>query len=435
MIVDKTKDVEDAPPAYEASTSSSNGGAPFPIYNDRKRPPLAPSSSSVSPPISPSSPSFSSKGKGKAPAASTWWSFGSSQTAREIRTTVLGIVRDLVKMKDGNAVAAQSILESCAEACSSYSLSLPSLLQEKSIESHTPLYWAIINRPPDRSDEGINGTSDLLTVLLSYTAPLSPTILAEVRQACLITDDQLLFQRLRLSPEFATLSGTDEMLLGESMIPDEVAVENMLGDEGAFAVSFRIAHFQKRMRVSGEVGLEFIARGMSQLYPAAIHASYVSPQGRLWRLALCVADRRRSRHRGPTPGGWCIVLSLLENSPPTWIDSRLVIPDVSSNTNAQKSEPASEQAQPPSMFSGIMGERSRKDAINIRIQSKAELCPPPIRPNHNRQTEIVIPLDTVPLALSIQHAGSSYIGADESLSGKLEARLKKPSGDAECIIC
>ncbi|KAJ3894703.1 hypothetical protein GG344DRAFT_73851 [Lentinula edodes] len=414
MIVDKSKEPEDAPPAYAAINSGSSRSTSF---NDNKLPhsPLP-----VSEPISPTPSSFSSKGKGKAPAVSSWWSFGTSQTAREIRTTVLGIVRDLVKVKSGNAVAAQSILESCAEACSGYSLSLSSLLQEKSIESHTPLYWAIINRPPDKSDDAINGTSDLLTTLLSYTAPLSPDILVEVRQACLITDDQLLFQRLRLSPEFASLSGTDEMLLGEVMIPDDVTVENMLGDDGAFAVNFRIPHFQKRMRVSNEVGVEFIARG------------------RLWRLALDVASKRRSRHGGPPPGSWCIVLSLMENSPPTWVDSRLIIQDVSSNVNTPEIDPLSGEpasTSPPSIFSGILGDRSKKAAIIIRMQSKLELCPSANRPHHNRQTEIFVPLDSVPLASSIQHAGSSYIGADESLSGKLEARLKKPQGDAECIIC
>ncbi|KAJ4477237.1 hypothetical protein J3R30DRAFT_3483472 [Lentinula aciculospora] len=413
MIIDKTKEIEEAPPAYEAATTSAGESANF---NDHKISPSLPLTP-VSPPISPSSPSFSTKGKGKAPIVSSWWSFGSSQTAREIRTTVLGIVRDLVKVKSGNAVAAQSILESCAEACSGYSLSLSSLLQEKSIESHTPLYWAIINRPPDKSDEAMNGTSDLLTTLLSYTAPLSSAILTEVRQACLITDDQLLFQRLRLSPEFASLSGTDEMLLGEQMIPDDVTVENLLGDEGAFAINFRIPHFQKRMRVSSEVGVEFIARG------------------RLWRLALCVADRRRSKHGGPSPGAWCIVLSLMENSSPTWIDSRLIIPDVSSNVSAQEMDLISNESfAPPSMFSGILGDRSKK-AITIRIQSKFELCSPQNRPNHNRYTEILVQLDSVPMASSIQHVGSSYIGADESLAGRLEARLKRPQGDAECIIC
>ncbi|GAW01652.1 hypothetical protein LENED_003260 [Lentinula edodes] len=169
------------------------------------------------------------------------------------------------------------------------------------------------------------------------------------------------------------------------------------------------------MRVSNEVGVEFIARG------------------RLWRLALVVASKRRSRHGGPSPGSWCIVLSLMENSSPTWVDSRLIIPDVSSKVKAPEVDLSEEPVftSPPSTFSGILGDRAKKAAIIIRMQSKLELCPSANRPHHNRQTEIVVPLDSVPLASSIQHAGSSYIGADESLSGKLEARLKKPQGDAE----
>ncbi|KIK63062.1 hypothetical protein GYMLUDRAFT_222859 [Collybiopsis luxurians FD-317 M1] len=428
IIKQQDQEPEDAPPAYEVASPSSSS-APPQTFSDTKVPyPSSSSSSLQSPnpsPISPTSPSYSSKGKGKAPASS-WWSFGTSQTTREIRSTVLGIVRDLVKVKNGNSTAAQSILESCAEACSGYSLSFSLLLQEKSIESHTPLYWAIVNRPPEQNNDGSGEINDLLLHLLSYTAPLSPSILTEVRQACLITDDQLLFQRLRLSPEFASLSGTDEMLLGESMIPDDVNVENMEGDQGAFAMDFRIPHFQKRMRVSNEVAVEFIARG------------------RLWRLALCVADKRRSRHNGPTQGSWCIVLSIMENSAPTWLDSQLIIPDASSNKKVEQPvdllqyEPVPTPApSPSSMFAGILGDRSggKKPPITFRIQSQAELCSASERFSRQRQSEIVVPLDGVPLGTSLQHAGSSYIGADESLSGRLEARLTKPQGDAECIIC
>ncbi|KAE9400209.1 hypothetical protein BT96DRAFT_881491 [Gymnopus androsaceus JB14] len=403
MIIDKVP--EDAPPAYEDSQPSGSHliSSAYPFTSSQ-------SQSHISPPISPGSPSFSSKGKGKAPVASSWWSFGTSQTTREIRTTVLGLVRDLVKMKSGNAIAAQSILESCAEACSGNSLSLSSLLQEKSIESHTPLYWAIVNRPSENSDEGLNGTSDLLTTLLSYTAPLSPDVLAEVRQACLIRDDQLLFQRFRLSPEFASLSGTDEMLLGESMIPDDVTVENLVGDEGAFAVNFRMPHFQKRMKVSNEVAVEFIARG------------------RLWHLTLCVVTKRQRRTGHLPPGSWCITLSIRENSPPTWIDSRILFPDASFNGE----DAGSPREESSYMFSGIMGDR-KKPTISLRVQSDSELCSIDQRHNHHRQTQIVVPLDSVHLGSSLQHSGSSYIGADESLSGRLEARLTKPQ--AECIIC
>ncbi|KAF5391680.1 hypothetical protein D9757_002355 [Collybiopsis confluens] len=420
IIKQQDQDPEDAPPAYEvASASSSSSSRPPRTFSDTKVP-LYPSDSTSSlqspnpSPTSPRSPSHSSKGKAGGVLEHP------KPLARYARP-FWDLLRDLVKVKSGNAAAAQSILESCAEACSGYSISLSSLLQEKSIESHTPLYWAIVNRPPEDGTSKEHNAEDLLPILLSYTAPLSPSILTEVRQACLITDDQLLFMRLRLSPEFAPLSGTDEMLLGESMIPDDVNVENMEGDQGAFAVNFRISHFQKRMRVSKEVAVEFIARG------------------RLWRLALCVADWHRSRHHGITLGSWCIVLSVMENSAPTWIDSQLLIPEASSvKGDSLKYELASPPApSPSSMFAGILGERSggKKQPITFRLQSQTELCSSSERFSHHRQVEIVVPLDGVPLGTSLQHAGSSYIGADESLSGRLEAQLTKPQADAECIIC
>lgn len=97
----------------------------------------------------------------------------------------------------------------------------------------------------------------------------------------------------------------------------------------------------------------------------------------------------------------------MENSPPTWVDSRLIIQDVSSDVNTPEIDPLSGEPasiSPPSIFSGILGDRSKKAAIIIRMQSKLELCPSANRPHHNRQTEIFVPLDSVPLASSIQHA-------------------------------
>ncbi|THU96111.1 hypothetical protein K435DRAFT_778705 [Dendrothele bispora CBS 962.96] len=215
-----------------------------------------------------------------------------SQNARQVRTTVLSIIKDLVRGSETTGgggggggggghdyAAARSILESCSGACTAYSLSLSELLQEKSIEKHTPLYWAVVNRPPEdhrqrhgrgqgleqqEQEQGQDeeaGSPDLLTCLLFFAAPLQPSTVSELRLACLLTSDQALFNRLRMSPDFAPLSGTDQMLLGANVIPDDVVVENLDGDDGAFAVDLRITQFQKRMRIAKEIGVEFIARG------------------------------------------------------------------------------------------------------------------------------------------------------------------------------
>ena len=266
MIVDsKTGDhfslqvVADAPPSYDAIESLSRSNT---SYRDEKSP--SPLTSSPSQPSfqSPSSRSTSSaplkvkpSSKGKGPA--TWFNFGASRTTKEVQATVLGLVRDLVKQQYSTS-GASGILDSCSEACDAYDISFSSILQEKSIENHTPIHWAIVKRPsePPNPDD-----HDLVTALLSRSAPLKPSTIADIRLACLLTSDQALFQRLRLSPVFSPVSGTDEMLLGESILPDTIEVEEVEGDEGAFVANFEILAFQKRMRVSNKISLEFIARG------------------------------------------------------------------------------------------------------------------------------------------------------------------------------
>ena len=241
----------DAPPSYNAAESGTASTSYLP---DEKSPIPLTLPSSQSPVKRSSGPSRNST-KSKGPAA--WFSFGVSRTTKEVHTTVLGLVRDLVK-QHYSAPGASGILDSCAEACDAYDLSFSSILQELSIENHTPIHWAIVKRPsePPNPDD-----YDLVTALLSRSAPLQPSTISDIRLACLLTSDQALFQRLRLSPVFSPMSGTDEMLLGASIPPDVIAVEHVEGDAGAFVANFEILAFQKRMRVSNRINLEFIARG------------------------------------------------------------------------------------------------------------------------------------------------------------------------------
>ncbi|KAF5374634.1 hypothetical protein D9615_008916 [Tricholomella constricta] len=412
MIIDKQPLPDDptptdAPPSYD--TVGSNSGSVR--FHDSKvfvEPVITASTSkthihpsgSVSPtPIAKSPSASSAKGKGR---ANNWFNFTASRTTREVQATVLGLIRDLVKEQNHNSRASLGILESCAEACSGYDLSLSTLLQENSIEGHTPMYWAIVKRPPD-GEEGESAIPDLLTALISYASPVTPKTIDDIRHACLLTSDQLLFQRLRMSPEFSPLSGTDEMLLGATIPPDEITVENVPGDEGAFAVDFQIVHFQKRMLVSKRIELDFIARA------------------RMWRLEFSIVQA--AQYKGPRQGSWCISLSLLEHSPPTWIDSRLIIP-----------EPISHSADSPSSPSLLDRVRARpkpKQTIVMRLKSQAQLVAPP-----NKQcTAIVVSLEDNMAGSSLQYAGTSYIAPDETLRARLEARLGRATADSDCTIC
>ncbi|KAK0194140.1 hypothetical protein F5146DRAFT_1134910 [Armillaria mellea] len=370
----------DAPPSYDAITS-----ADVPINVDSKNRPvnaIPGPSSSRSPVPSPSTQRAFHGGLAAQPSGFPY-SWFSSRSSRETKSTITSLIRDLVRPPN-SSLACNEILSSCAEACASYSLSLSSVLQEKFCEGYTPLYWAIINKPRQTEEE----SEELLSALLRYSVPLTPSTIAELRLACLVTSDQNLFRHLRR--ELTPLSGTDEMLLGAAG-SDDVRVVDTSATEGAFAAEIEISQFQKRMRVGKEVEVEFIA------------------QARMWRLSFFVSSRDRPRR--PRRGSWCVGLSLMESSPPTWVDSRLIIQD----------QPAIEEEQ-----------SKPKPAISLRIKSPAELVPMTAFARVNQTKQIVVLLEESIMGQNLQFGGTSYIASDEVLRMRLETRLCKPG--PECVI-
>ena len=130
-----------------------------------------------------------------------------------------------------------------------------------------------------------------------------------------------------MSPEFATVSGSDQMLLGVTLPHDEIEVEELPGEEGDFAVHFVIPHFQKRIMVTQEIVLEFIARCTSIPHPFPSSTDYhFLWSGRMWKLTFAITTKN-NYGVGPELGSWTITLALEGTSPPTWVDSRVVIPD------------------------------------------------------------------------------------------------------------
>ncbi|GBE80818.1 hypothetical protein SCP_0305380 [Sparassis crispa] len=383
----------------------------------RTSPVSTPSSPSPSTPISPTLSSTLSSLQSKKPGArsSTWFArtFGSSsRTAKEVKESVTGLLREIVKQPE--TTASVLIIDSCAEACRTHNLSLPSILQEPSLEGRSTIYWAVIKHPlqPPSPHE-----RDLISTLLDLAAPLTEATISEIRLACLQNSNQPLFQWLRQMPVFSPLNGKDEILLGSSTPRDEIAVENVPGDEGAFIVRFRVMLFQKRMRVSKQVKLEFIARG------------------RMWSLKFLIVtdgDKRLS-HRRERPGTWAVTLALVEHSPPTWIDSRLIIEEAPSTSpeSASTSQSLVDVVRPFSPSKGGEARANSKPTISLRLKSGSSQLAP-AGPNYPNDM-IVASLGESLMANSLQYDGSSYIGSDESLQARLEARLGKP--DAQCIIC
>jgi len=243
----------DEPPSYDqinpSHSSVSPGFQPDAKAGRSSTPSTQDSTSITGPPLQ----------QAKQKPRTTWLdSFRLSQQAKDVRSTVRSIVRDVVK--EPKTPASMGLLESCADACSSSNLSFSEILQDPSIEGHPAIYWAIVKRPsPD--------DFELITSLMSYSAPLTAETMTQVRLACLHVGDQALFQCLWRSPEYGALSGTDRMLLGVSSPPDTIDVEELLGQDGPFVVRLTIVQLEKRMKVSGEVAFEFIARGTSPKLP------------------------------------------------------------------------------------------------------------------------------------------------------------------------
>lgn len=271
--------MHDAPPSYDALESLS-----LPTSRDEKASseslrstdllllssdyPLASTSSYPGPSSSPACPAGPS-------SYTPWWNLSAwteSQASQEVRKTLVNLVHDVVR--GGNPDGVLAILDSCADACKSYGLSLSSILQERSAAGRTPLYWAIVNRA------NLSPTAQDITYLramLLYAAPLSTATIDDVRLACLHSPSNTLFQCLRRIPAFSPLTEEEKLILGQNVPLDECHVRDTDADVMHFTVDFKIPMFQKRIRIAEAVELEFIAKGTSRslAFPHIIKTRYI----------------------------------------------------------------------------------------------------------------------------------------------------------------
>ncbi|TFK65178.1 hypothetical protein BDN72DRAFT_801395, partial [Pluteus cervinus] len=437
MILDKYLNPEEShdapPPSYDTLPGPpipiASGSTSYPL--DTKKSPIS-SSPHFPSPVASTSTSSSSKGKGKSKAPSSSssssgfsFNFFNSRATRDVKNTVLGLIQDIVRESHASPPSPTEsdsapllILRSCADACTKERLSLSSLLQEKYIGGHTPIYWSILNRPKDTlpmityDDSSSSSTTtsllpppsqtpDLLTVLLHFARPLTQNTITEIRLACLPNSDQPLFQRLRLIPEFSSISQTDEMILGTTIPSDNVEVENLPGDAGEFAADLEIVQFQRRMRVARRIEVEFIARA------------------RLWRISFCIAPDGPTQYGSPRPGSWCISLSLLACSSPTYIDSRILIAEptpeplppqqgIISLIDSPPERPNPSVSYPSSNSHPPTNSKPPKPrpTITLRLKSDKKLASQDQKRNaaQGMETEVVVALEDSLMAASLQHA-------------------------------
>lgn len=395
----------EAPPAYEDVNSTS--GRPAPSTLEKSSADLSATTSYAGESdFGRSQFALSSPGAGPSrPTARVLPSVITPKVRNDIRETIRGLVLNVLrdvssgKLRYGEV---KGVLDSCAGACMSNSLSFASILQERNIEGRSAVYWSILSMPSSsqQSHDGA-GPNEFLLEFLSSAAPLSSEGVSELRAACLAIADNSLFQRLRSVPGLLPLSGPDCMLLasthshtssGVSLSSSEERMnrpkvkdstqafgdlaqvyEGTLGsDADSFKVDLVIKMFQRRMRVSGSVAVEFIARGTYSLYIYfRLYRKHFSMSlGRIWALdffvtpgpagwlspSINVSNSRTSsdpapntvlqaaleaaRIRSLTLGSWAICLALLDGSMQCYARARLAISRQSSppdllSSNAQ----------------------------------------------------------------------------------------------------
>ncbi|KAJ7775631.1 hypothetical protein DFH07DRAFT_699876, partial [Mycena maculata] len=222
------------------------------------------------------------------------------------RTAVIEDVRAVVQSHAGSATERVSLLAGCAHLCARHGIDFSTLLQEGNFfHEHTVLYWAIVNH-----SEAPSAPFEFIASVLAHSAPLTPETIKEARRACIAMGNQDIFQFLRLCPEFGALPADDRFLLGVLVPPEEIEIETMEGPGRPFSVKFKIPLFRKRMVLSRQIKLEFVARE------------------RLWQLSFFTQANptfdlsHRERFRD---GEWYVGLNLGENSPRTNVDVGLFI--------------------------------------------------------------------------------------------------------------
>ncbi|KAF9230418.1 hypothetical protein BU15DRAFT_15690, partial [Melanogaster broomeanus] len=229
----------------------------------------------------------------------------------QVQQTILSLVYDLVINLQLPNIMIPGLLFSCEDACKTYNLNFSALLQEQAIEGHTPMYWAVIN------------CCAISPSLLEHAASLTWASKLDIHLACLVSSNQELFQVMKYRQTVSSVcKGADMLVLG-STPSDNISVHEVPyapNENSAFIAKIQINMWQKRMHVSGQVSVEFIAKG-THCFMLGSTCIY-SASGRIWSLNFFsgpVIDGCES------VGAWWVALSLLEQSPATFVDSVLAV--------------------------------------------------------------------------------------------------------------
>ncbi|KAG1873861.1 hypothetical protein F4604DRAFT_1765461 [Suillus subluteus] len=171
--------------------------------------------------------------------------------SKQTRNIVLTCIRDIVSAPDFTPSSVIPIVNACAAAL--FASEFSDLIQTPNFEGHTALYWAIVNE-----------RQEAFSALSKFIPKFSSACSSDLHLACMVTNDQALFSQLNLG----NVNPKDEPLrrsLGSS--PDDVQVDSEDGlCKTQFIARLRIRKLEKRLLITEDVGIEFVAGGRIWLF-------------------------------------------------------------------------------------------------------------------------------------------------------------------------
>ncbi|KAJ3760948.1 hypothetical protein EV360DRAFT_68274 [Lentinula raphanica] len=345
------------------------------------------------------------------------------------------IIRDVIDYlvaEVSSSALASEILKACAAAALSADREDGSLSTFFSVGGMcSPLYRLCL-----RTNIKDKTSLEILSLAMVYAVPPSPARLNVrcIRRACMVQDNQPLFEYLRSLPEYRDAKPYHEVYLTKPDMHylDRVEVQPRIiparrltsnsdiqgsgRHQACFTAQFSIPMFQARIRAMDEVTVEFIA------------------QGRMWALTFCKSTvdtfpgkprfpwRRDSRAATDLSASsqWEVKLCLREESDPTPVQANLAF------SPCRRATSASSRVQQPTVE---MDKGLGHFDLELCTRPGSQLwCPSTIAmiagsaesrlPKHI-QKEVCSSLDNGVLGSS----GSIYIEEDGTLVGALEAVL------------
>ncbi|KAF8832715.1 hypothetical protein HHX47_DHR1001749 [Lentinula edodes] len=325
---------------------------------------------------------------------------------------------------------ASSILKECASVAMKSGVSLSILIQRKSsLDDHGG--QSLLSQKVLQTDVNDEASLRILSLIMEYAAYEEDDVLeiADIRRACMIKDDQPLFESVRNTELYRKSAGSAKAIyLGSTGLQDTVVVQPRITNpsrvsssnrhQPAFTAILTIPMFQMRIRGLNKVNLEFIAQG--RMWCLTFRKAIYNPQTSKKKKSFSLWRRTR-RNTEPAADTWQIGLSLTDQSESTPVQATITfLPSTRSSA--------------ATAVRGGLGDSQLKDKDEVEIELSTKPGEYLVSgPNYSRvqvvkgQTHgIYASLDSGILSSS----GSIYIEEDGSLIVILEAILAmtvKPS--------